>query len=647
MRSVTLVAVLTTAFTLSPELTPVFIDKLGPGWQVSTWNNTKCDFVQSGSGTALSIVFTEPWGGCALDHKDAQRRTVPLAGDAYAALLFEVDSDDASLNALSVYLDNGSERIKIRKHVQAKLARLPMGDLNNTGGEFSRIVFFNAGKIGGITAKIDNIRFENARAESQNAADAPEQALAIKIDPTAKQAISPYIYGDNTAKNRNVPFVRLGGNRWSTYNWKNNASNSGIDFGPHSNDGHLSESNEAGRAVTDFIAETQRRKQTALITVPMLDWVAADKKGLVALPAGPDNDRFVPNTTAYQEPFVDLVERTKGTVFAVFYSLDNEPGLWASTHPLVHPDAATYQELADKTVRYAAMIKKKNKSAVVFGGVAYGFAELVNLQRAPDARGRDYTEFLLAQWQAAEQKQGQRLVDVFDLHWYTEVKSERGKILDSQSRTPSKQEAELRMQAPRSLWDPKYTEKTWITKVLGGPVKLLPRLKQKIDANYPGTKLAITEYNYGGGQHISGAIAQADALGIFGREGVYAANLWSHGYQKGDSYVYSAFDMFLDYDGKGGRVGATGLQATTSDLDASSVYAMQDEKGMQLVLINKTGANLNAAIDLGRGDLKSARPYVLSAAGKKPLPLNPLPLTGSKVQYKMPPLSVTTLALTP
>ena len=83
------------------------------------------------------------------------------------------------------------------------------------------------------------------------------------------------------------------------------------------------------------------------------------------------------------------------------------------------------------------------------------------------------------------------------------------------------------MQAPRSLWDPTYVEKSWITKQsTHGPIRLLPRLQEKIDKHYPGTRLAITEYNYGGGADISGAIAQADVLGIFGREGVFAAALW-------------------------------------------------------------------------------------------------------------------------
>jgi hypothetical protein len=84
-----------------------------------------------------------------------------------------------------------------------------------------------------------------------------------------------------------------------------------------------------------------------------------------------------------------------------------------------------------------------------------------------------------------------------------------------------------RKQAPRSLWDLAYTENSWIAQFsTNGPIRLLPRLEDKIAANYPGTKLSITEYNYGGANHISGGIAQADALGVFGREGLFAATLW-------------------------------------------------------------------------------------------------------------------------
>ena len=46
----------------------------------------------------------------------------------------------------------------------------------------------------------------------------------------------------------------------------------------------------------------------------------------------------------------------------------------------------------------------------------------------------------------------------------------------------------------------------------------IPRLREIIAQNYPGTKLAITEYNFGALDDINGALAQADLLGIFGRQ---------------------------------------------------------------------------------------------------------------------------------
>ena len=119
--------------------------------------------------------------------------------------------------------------------------------------------------------------------------------------------------------------------------------------------------------------------------------------------------------------------------------------------------------------------------------------------------------------------------------------------------------AAARVQAPRSLWDPSYTEKSWITQwSTHRPIRLLPRLREKIEKNYPGTRLAITEYYYGGGADISGALAQADVLGIFGREGVFAAALWHTG-RTDDRFIYAAFAMYRNYDGKGRELRRDGL----------------------------------------------------------------------------------------
>src|SRR6185369_9402983 len=137
---------------------------------------------------------------------------------------------------------------------------------------------------------------------------------------------------------------------------------------------------------------------------------------------------------------------------------------------------------------------------------------------------------------------------------------------------------------PRSLWDPNYREDSWIMRdSLHEPIRLLPRLKEKIAHNYPGTKLAVTEYNYGGGNHISGAIAQADVLGIFGRDGVFAANEWP--LASDESYIAAAFKMFRNFDGAGSAFGSTSIRASTDNVADSSVYASVDPSNPNVLIV--------------------------------------------------------------
>ena len=56
--------------------------------------------------------------------------------------------------------------------------------------------------------------------------------------------ISPYIYGNNNHNNKtenNFAALRRGGNRWTGYNWENNASNAGNDW-IHFSDNYIPES---------------------------------------------------------------------------------------------------------------------------------------------------------------------------------------------------------------------------------------------------------------------------------------------------------------------------------------------------------------------------------------------------------------------
>jgi len=84
----------------------------------------------------------------------------------------------------------------------------------------------------------------------------------------------------------------------------------------------------------------------------------------------------------------------------------------------------------------------------------------------------------------------------------------------------------------------------------GGVVRLVPRLRAWIAARFPGTRIAITEYSWGGDGGTSSTLAQAEALAIFAREGVDLATRWV--VPADGTRIEDAFSLYLDYDGAGG-----------------------------------------------------------------------------------------------
>lgn len=97
--------------------------------------------------------------------------------------------------------------------------------------------------------------------------------------------ISPYIYGSNMEKeiNSSINLYRMGGNRWSTFNWENNASNGGRDNG-HWNGLHLcelqncnsTEENSPGSVLRKGIQRAFSAGATPIVSIPIGDVVAAD-----------------------------------------------------------------------------------------------------------------------------------------------------------------------------------------------------------------------------------------------------------------------------------------------------------------------------------------------------------------------------------
>ena len=503
---------------------------------------------------------------------------------------------------------------------------------------------------------------------------APAGSVRFTIDSAAsRHAISPYVYGMNqpswAGRSRGLKLARLGGNRWTAYDWETNASNAGADF-HHQNDDFLGGGDVPGEAVRPYVAAAHAAGASMIVTVPIAGYVSADKAPPGDVNQTPDylNVRFLesraskgrgfsypPDTgdrVVYQDEFVAWLESAfpgarRDPSRTLFYSLDNEPDLWASTHPRIRPTGkVTYAELLQRTEEYAGAIKAAAPGALVFGPASYGWQGFVRLQDAPDNGGRDFLDFYLDAMRDAEGRGRRRLLDVLDLHWYPEARGGGVRITEANT---SPDVAAARVQAPRSLWDPSYSENSWISiDARVGPIRLVPRMREKIAAHYPGTLLAITEYNYGGGDHVSGGVAEADALGIFGREDVFAATLWDP--SGGTRYVDGAFALFCNYDGAGGRFGDTSIAAATSNLETTSVYASVDggrDDRMVLVAVNKSTGPTTAEVLISHPvDFASAETWQIGGSSSSPSPAGHLaPTARNAFRLEMPASSVTTIVL--
>ena len=140
-----------------------------------------------------------------------------------------------------------------------------------------------------------------------------------------------------------------------------------------------------------------------------------------------------------------------------------------------------------------------------------------------------------------------------------------------------------RNRSTRALWDPTYVDETWIAR----QVKLIPRMREWISAYYPGTKIAITEYNWGAENHINGATAQADILGIFGREGLDLAARWTT--PASSTPTYKAIKLYRNYDGMKSGFGDVSVAATAPDPDSLAAFgALRSADGsLTVMVINK------------------------------------------------------------
>jgi Glycoside hydrolase family 44 len=444
--------------------------------------------------------------------------------------------------------------------------------------------------------------------------------------------ISPFIYGAAVGDwESGITAQRIGGNPMTRHNWEANVANAGNDW--------FFENSQGGRA-SEWVNDGSSHSAATEIVVSMIGWVAKDSTS-VGFPRSkfPKQRKFDPNraeagdgyasdgkplkpgppteTSVAAPPeaitrWVRSLPLKAGARGVWTYILDNEPSLWNVNHRDVHPEPLGYDELLDRTIRYATAIREADPQALIAGPAEWGWIGYLYSAKDGGKNGPDrqaHGDVPLVPWylkQLAEREKttGKHLLDTLDLHFYPAADG-----LYGQNARVDADGAALRIRATRALWDPTYRDESWIKE----PIRLIPRMKAWVAENYPGLKVSIGEWSFGADEHISGAIATAEALGRFGQQGLDSAFYWG-GPKKGTA-TFWAFRAFRNFDGKGSSF--LDFSLPTREADAVSVFASSDRSGEHLVavLLNRDPQfAINARVNMsGCGTVVSRRVFTYAA----------------------------------
>jgi len=449
---------------------------------------------------------------------------------------------------------------------------------------------------------------EPSAASPDPAADTPdmppspagdEDMFQIVVDTNRDvHPISPLIYGVSNAPTNELQAMGAtlnswGGNPSTRYNWKiGHAWNAGRDWFYRNGNYGLPE----GSVSDAFISETLAAGAQVRLALPTLGWVAKnDDNNTCSFPL-PDGscgdgggsscenpyqvaDPNLANIPVDEDFVIEWVQHIQEQGWDIrFLAMDNEPELWGYTHYDVHPSCTTYDEILSRFLQYAAAVRAAAPEAEITGPVTCCWYFYWNSAAGVGDKllhgGEDFLPWFLKKVRSHDEQNGVRTLDVLDIHYYPEG-------LYNANADP--ETAAHRLRSTRSLWDPDYVDESWINE----PVFLIPRMQQLIAEHYPGTRLAISEWNWGAEESMNGALAIADVLGIFGREDLYMAAYWT--YPPINSPAYHAFRMYTNFDEQGRRFGDLSVHARSDDQDIVSSYAALDQESgkLYLMLIHK------------------------------------------------------------
>jgi hypothetical protein len=510
----------------------------------------------------------------------------------------------------------------------------------------------------------------------------------VNIDASKdRHRINPNVYGTNLATQAevadlNAPLNRLGGNHTTRYNWQQNCTNRARDW--------FFQTIEDGPAVaaeeTDsFITASRNGGSQPMMTVGILGWVAKmgpnrtrtwsyprqkfPNQQQFDLPWWPDsgngfypdgspipgadpNDANMPVDHNFMRGWIQHNVAQFGasaTGGVRYYILDNEYSIWQSTHRDVQPQGANYEEVFSKMNNTARMIKEVDPNALVAGPEEWGWSgyfwsaydiewaaahgEWTNTPDRVAHGGLQYMPFILQRFYNEEKNTGKRLLDIFTLHYYPQS----GEYSDWYEGIQ-----EMRNRSTRSLWDPNYTDESWI----GDKVNLIARMRDWVDRYYPGTPIGLTEYSWGADGYIGGATAQADIFGILGRENIDLATRWVT--PAASTPTYKAMKMYRNYDGNKSTFGDISVRATVPNPDTVSAFASirTSDRAMTVMLINKQlGVNATTTVNLANFAASGAAQRWQLTSSNAITAMAPVTIANGSLSVTLPAQSITLLVI--
>jgi hypothetical protein len=652
----------------------VYDGKFGAGWEDWGWGPHE---IKPGEPARISFAG---YGGIVMHRGE-------LSGQ-FGALVFRYKAPAKFGDFLGVTLRHQAKPESAFPSVtvaRRHIAKLPDGwnevlidfnELNPTYMPFDRILIASKRAVGSDWVLLDKIALTKNTGTSPHAKPALRDArMTIQCNVPARP-INPLIYGISLGVwDSGGSANRIGGNPISRLNWDiGNVWNTGADWffenvrGP---DG----------TIYDWIGDAAKRGVKSAVVIPTIGWVAKDTSsfGFPIAKLGPQQkeDQYRPGagngvspdgkqkiapgppteTSVAAAPEVigrwirTLREKdaARGSRGVDMYILDNEPSLWNDTHRDVHPEPLGYDELLDRTIRYGTEIRRADPEAVIAGPAEWGWTGYLYSAKdreagttlRPDRRAHGDVPLIawyLRRLAEHERATGTRLLDVLDLHYYPQAD---GIYAGGGGRT-DREGAALRIRSTRSLWDPEYQDESWINE----RVRLIPRMREWVEQNYPGRKLALGEWSFGGEEHISGALATAESLGRFGVHGLDAAFYWAG--PKANSSAFWAFRAYRNYDGKGARFEDWSIPTRT--VDGTSLYASRNADGSRVVavLLNlDADTTVNAKLDATScGRVRSQRDFSYQA-GSQALGEEPKPaVLTSEFPLRLAPYSLRVIELT-